>query len=252
MNALTRCHSFFMTAIHASSNNINIDIDINKWLMLVRRIAFQLSMRLPSNIELDDLVQSGCIGLLEAHDRYDKSQRASFETFISHRVYGAMIDELRKIDCLPRNQRKKVKQIEALTQRLQHELLRPPTLVDIALRLNVDVNQVNRLLRDAEESITLSFEDYSENVTENSHSQHWLSALLNESADPSLICEWRELLIFSTEAIETLTPKQRRILEYHYQEGMTHAEIAKKESLTAARVSQIIKAATGKIGRNAM
>ncbi len=112
---------------------------IEQHIPLVKKLAYQLKARLPANVEVDDLIQAGTIGLLDAMSRYEATQNAQFETYAVQRIRGAMLDELRSQDWLPRSVRQNMRQIEAALGELQQELLRPDEYSVIAtLNLNGD------------------------------------------------------------------------------------------------------------------
>src|SRR3546814_2627741 len=120
------------------------DDSLVRYAPLVRKLALQLLARLPASVQLDDLIQARMIGLLDAARRYQETPDAQFETYATARIRGAMLDELRSQDWLPRSVRRKGKRIEAAIQRKEQELLRPPSEREIAQALEVSLDEYQR------------------------------------------------------------------------------------------------------------
>jgi len=122
---------------------------LREYAPLVRRLAHQMMTRLPCSVQLDDIIQAGMIGLLDAATRYDEFHGAQFETYATQRIRGAMLDELRAADWLPRNLRRDMRRIEAAISRLQHKLGRPPNETEIAKELDVPLAEYQQMLLDS-------------------------------------------------------------------------------------------------------
>jgi RNA polymerase sigma factor for flagellar operon FliA len=122
---------------------------VTAYAQLVKRIAYQLAARLPANVQVDDLIQAGMIGLLDAMGNYDESQGAQFETYATQRIRGAMLDELREIDWAPRSVRKNARDIEQAVRALEQGLGRPPSEQQIADKLAVTLAEYQQMLGDA-------------------------------------------------------------------------------------------------------
>src|SRR5690554_5667159 len=125
---------------------LNEDELIAKHAPLVRRLALQLASRLPANVELDDLMQAGMMGLLDAVRRYEVQEEAKFETYATTRIRGAMLDELRSQDWLSRSARSKARDIEAAVQRVQRRELRVASEQEIAAELGVPLDDYYAML----------------------------------------------------------------------------------------------------------
>jgi len=128
-------------------------------LPLVRRQALALQVRLPASVQLDDLMQAGMVGLLEALDRYEAGQGASFETFAAQRVRGAMVDELRRGDWLPRSVRRNARELTRTIERLEQRLGRAPTGSEIAKAMGLALDDYHALLGDINNGLILSFSE---------------------------------------------------------------------------------------------
>ena len=105
----------------------SLDEQVNKYAPLVKRIAYHMMARLPASVEVDDLIQVGLIGLMDAVSRFDGTQGAQFESYATQRIRGSMLDELREADWLPRHVRQKSRQIEAAINRLEQRNGKPPS-----------------------------------------------------------------------------------------------------------------------------
>src|SRR5690348_7718166 len=122
---------------------------VERYGQMVRRVAAQLAARLPANVDIDDLVQAGMIGLLEAVSRYDAGQGTQFETFAMQRVRGAMLDELRGSDWMPRSVRRNQRTIESAVHVLEQRLHRAPSEAEIAAHLRMSLADYQQFLLDA-------------------------------------------------------------------------------------------------------
>ena len=132
---------------------------IERYGKMVRRVAVQMAARLPSSIELDDLIQAGLIGLVDAVSRFDAAMGVQFDTFAMQRVRGAMLDELRNADWMPRSVRKSQRSIEQAIHAVEQRLGRPAQEREIADELQVPLEEYQRLLSSAKGSQLLYFED---------------------------------------------------------------------------------------------
>jgi len=132
---------------------------VKQYAPLVRRIAHQMIAKLPANVELDDMVQAGMIGLMDAVNRFEESQGTQFEVYAASRIRGSMLDELRASDWLPRSARKSQRDIENAIHRLEQRLQRAPQEAEIAVELNLSVPDYQELLGDARGAQLVYFDD---------------------------------------------------------------------------------------------
>jgi len=167
---------------------------------LVRRLAYQIASRLPPNVELDDLIQDGMMGLLDAMKRYEPRPGLNFEAYARFRITGAIYDSCRENDVLPRNQRDKLSDLENAIRRLEQELGRHPTDQEVA------------------DHCELSIAEYHQTLEINS---------------------FRQISERLAQVIKDLPEKERMVVALHYQEDLSFREVATVLDLTPGRISQI-------------
>lgn len=215
---------------------------IAQYLPLVRRLALQMAARLPANIQFDDLTQAGLMGLLDAIRRYEKNPDAQFETYATTRIRGAMLDELRGQDWLPRSVRSKSRTIEQAITHLNQRLTRAPSESEIAEELGVSLSEYQQLLEDAYGVQVVHYEDFGRSQDDASgHPLDYLVANANSQndADPfgQLVASGlRHALI---EAIKQLPEREQLLLSLQFEQDLTQKEIAAVLEVTEGRISQI-------------
>jgi RNA polymerase sigma factor, sigma-70 family len=154
---------------------------VNKYAPLVKRIAYHMMARLPASVEVDDLIQVGLIGLMDAVSRFDGTQGAQFESYATQRIRGAMLDELREADWLPRHVRQKSRQIETAIHTLQQRLGKPPTEQEISKEMGIPIDQYQGMLNDVKGSQLLYYEDFSDDDSAIFSSATWSMAAATRS-----------------------------------------------------------------------
>ncbi|WP_172117752.1 RNA polymerase sigma factor FliA [Halomonas hibernica] len=202
-----------------------------QYMPLVRRHALTLQVRLPASIELDDLIQAGTVGLLEALGRFDAAHGASFATFASQRIRGAMVDELRTRDWLPRSVRRAARAVDDAIRRLEQQLGRSPEESEIALALEMPLGDYQQLLNDTNSGQLLPFEelvaDGGEPVSFDVSNLPF-EKLLDEQQRQTLIA-----------AIEALPEREKLLMALYYQEELNLKEVGAVLGVTESRVSQL-------------
>ncbi|MEX1198407.1 MAG: RNA polymerase sigma factor FliA [Pseudohongiellaceae bacterium] len=226
--------------MYTESGKIDQDAFIAQYLPLVRRQALALQVKLPSSIDLDDLIQAGAVGLLDALSRFDSAAGASFRTFATQRIHGAMIDELRSRDWLPRSARRKARAMESCIRSLEQKLQRPPGEAEIAAELEMDLAEYRQLLNDTNNGFLVPFEamvaEGDEPAARQDSSSSPFEALFQGEGKKRL-----------AEAIETLPEREKQLLALYYQEDLNLKEIGLVLGVTESRVCQLHSQALGRL-----
>ena len=226
--------------MYTAQGKINHDALLEEHLPAVRRQALALQVKLPSGIDLDDLIQAGTVGLLDALQRLDANAGASFSTFASQRIRGAMIDELRTRDWLPRSVRRNARAVDQCVHRLEQKLGRPAEEREIANEMGMDLEQYRQLLTDTNNGLLLPYEEM---VAERGEPE------AGSGSPPSPFAalvdsEQREQL---TAAIETLPEREKLLLALYYQEELNLKEIGAVLGVTESRVCQLHSQAVSRL-----
>lgn len=206
---------------------------------LVKFIAYRLALRLPSHVEVDDLISNGILGLIDAVEKYDTSKQTRFRTYAEIRIKGAMIDSLRSMDWVPRSVRHKAIQVSNVYEEMEQELGRYPEDEEVATRLNININEFYELLNEAR-GIPLISLDGVEWINSKGEKKSLLESLSNpKSSDPLLTARIDEIKNIIADAIDKLSEKERLVISLYYYEELTMKEIGEVMSLTESRVSQL-------------
>lgn len=211
----------------------NQDELVRKHAPLVKRIAYHLMSRLPPTVQIDDLVQSGMIGLLEAARNYDASQGASFETYAGIRIRGAMLDEIRKGDWAPRSLHRRIREIARVVAEIEHEQGRDARDTEIAARLGMDMNQYYQTVQDASSHKVFSFEDLpsKDDVLSEGLTERIPEPLENVEKDL-----FKQAL---AQAIAGLPERERLVMSLYYKEELNLRETGEVLGVSESRVCQI-------------
>ncbi len=204
---------------------------------LVRRIAHHMIAKLPPNVEVDDLIQVGMIGLAEALSRFEAAQGVQFETFASQRIRGAMLDELRGSDWMSRSSRKSQKDIEQALHRVEQRLGRSPLESEIAAELGLGLEEYQSLLGKVRGTQLVYLEDmqYGDEGDDGFLERHVADA----SADPLSQLRDQRLRGALIDAINALPEREQYIMGMYYEHDMNLKEIAAVLGVTESRVCQL-------------
>ena len=200
---------------------------------LVKRIAYHLMNRLPPSVQVDDLIQAGMIGLLEASGKYDASQGASFETYAGTRIRGAMLDEIRRSDWAPRSLHRKVRQVSQVIREIEMEQSRDARDSEVAERMEISLDEYHQILRDAAGHRVISVEDL---VSGTDSVSEGMSARMCGPEDAMETGEFGEAL---SAAIGTLPEREQLVMSMYYDEEMNMREIGGVLGVSESRVCQI-------------
>lgn len=216
---------------------------VAQYAPLVKRIAHHLAAKLPSSVQVEDLIQAGLIGLLDAVSHYDQSLGAQFETYATQRIRGAMLDELREADWAPRSARKSMRTIEAAIHKLEQCLGRPPGEQELANELKMPLAEFQQMLQDARGHQLVYYEDFQaagEDDFFERHSADQRPGPLGQIEDEA----FRTALV---EAIKTLPEREQLMMSLYYEEELNLKEIGAVLGVTESRVSQLHSQAVARL-----
>jgi RNA polymerase sigma factor FliA len=206
---------------------------VNRYRPLVKRIAYHLLSRLPSSIQADDLVQAGLIGLLEADKHYDPAQGASFETYAGIRIHGAMLDEIRRSDWVPRSVHRKVREVAEVIRKIENREGRDARDSEVASALGISLAEYHQILRDAAGCHLFSLDE--------------LTATGELRFDNSQIalpgpCDTLQQSVFQqalNDAIAGLPERERLVIALYYDKEFNMRKIGDALGISESRVCQI-------------
>lgn len=207
---------------------------ILEYATLVKFVAGRLSIHIGQHVDYDDLVSYGIFGLIDAIDKFDYEKGVKFETYASLRIRGAIIDNIRKLDWVPRTLRQKNKQLEQAYQALEFELGREPTEEELSEKLDMTLEETQTLIKKASVASLISLDDY----LEQNHEADFSSGGSKKDS-PEALYEMQEVKDLLRDAIEKLSEKERKVISLYYFEDLTLKEISKIMEVSESRISQI-------------
>ena len=216
---------------------------ILEYVNLVNLVAGRMSMYLGYTVEYDDLVGYGIFGLIDAIDKFDLEKQVKFETYASLRIRGAILDQIRKMDWIPRTLRQRQRQMDHACMKLESELGRPASDAEIANELDISVEEYNGWKNEAQFMNLVSLDDYLEQGGDG----RMEVAGSRRFDHPEQAVEKRELKKMLAEALKSLTEKECSVITLYYYEDMTLKEISQVLSVSESRVSQLHTKALRKI-----
>lgn len=203
---------------------------------LVKFVAGRLSIYFGSNVEYDDLVGYGVFGLIDAIDKFDLSKKVKFETYASLRIRGAIIDSIREQDWAPRSLRKKGKELEKAYYEIENQLGHSASDQEVADKLGISVDELNKLLQEVNMSQMISLEDY---LDQNHETGFDPLSMDKDASQPEQRMEIVELKETLSEAIDKLPEKERTVVTLYYYEELTLKEISAIMKVSESRISQL-------------
>jgi RNA polymerase sigma factor for flagellar operon FliA len=208
---------------------------------LVKYVAGRVSVGLPPNVEQADFVSSGVFGLIDAIEKFDPERSIKFETYAITRIRGAMIDELRAMDWIPRSVRQKARAVERASATLEAYLRRSPSEAEIAAEMQIPLEELHGVFSELSLANVVALEELLHVGGESGGERLSLMDTLEDTAadDPVEVAEDRELRRLLARAINTLPDREKTVVTLYYYEGLTLAEIGQVLGVTESRVSQI-------------
>jgi RNA polymerase sigma factor FliA len=221
------------------------DALLNQHATLVKKLAYQLKAKLPPSVELDDLIQAGMMGLLDAVNKYEDTHGAQFETYAAQRIRGSMLDELRSADWLPRSVRKNMRDVETAIAKLEQQLGRSPSEGEIAKHLKLPIDSYYELLDDCGGHQLVYYEDFHDS---DGGGEHFLDRYLkDDSGDPMrglLESDFKDALI---DAIDSLPEREKILMGLYYEQELNLKEIGAVMNVSESRVCQLHSQAVARL-----
>jgi len=200
---------------------------------LVKRIAYHLLGRLPDSVQVDDLIQAGMLGLLEAIKNYDASQGASFDTYAGIRIRGSMLDEVRRSDWTPRSVHKKSRMVSDAIRTIENKTGREARDVDVAKHLGIAIDEYNHILQDSSSCRVFSVEELAQD------GDHYMDETLSHEEGPVDGLSREGFQQALANAIMGLPERERLVISLYYDEEFNLREIGEVLNISESRVSQI-------------
>jgi RNA polymerase sigma factor for flagellar operon FliA len=210
---------------------------------LVKRIAYHFMARLPASVQVDDLIQAGLLGLLDAAKNFDDTQGAQFETYAIQRIRGSILDELRQADWLPRNVRKNLRRIEAAINALEQQFGRPPREQELAETLGVPLDEYQHMLLESRGYQLLHYEDFQE-----SEDSDFFDVFVSQNQiGPLDVLEDQRFRRALVQAISVLPEREKIVMGLYYEQEMNLKEIGEVLGVSESRVCQLHSQAVARL-----
>jgi RNA polymerase sigma factor for flagellar operon FliA len=210
---------------------------------MVKRLAHQMMSRLPYSVQIDDIIQAGMMGLLDAANRYDEIHGAQFETYATQRIRGAMLDELRSADWLPRSLRRDMRRIEQSVSRLQQKLGRAPNETEIARELEVSLVEYQQMLQESRGAQLIYYEDFQDE----DHDDFFERFEFANDSDPLALLLDERFKTELTRAIDILPERERMLMGMIYEQEMNLREVGEVFGVSESRISQLHSQAVARL-----
>ncbi|MEQ1814187.1 MAG: RNA polymerase sigma factor FliA [Candidatus Nitrotoga sp.] len=210
---------------------------------LVKRLAHQLMVKLPYSVQIDDLIQAGMMGLLDAASRYDEFHGAQFETYATQRIRGAMLDELREADWLPRGMRRDMRRIEVAISRTQQKLGRSPTETEIAKDMGIPLIEYQQMLQESRGAQLVYYEDFYGEDDDDFFERFEFG----NDDDPMDLLTNERFKAELAHAIRNLPERECKLMGMIYEQEMNLREIGEVLGVSESRVSQLHSQAVARL-----
>jgi RNA polymerase sigma factor FliA len=221
--------------MYNAAGTLDKDQLITRYAPLVKRIAYHLMARLPASVQVEDIIQNGMLGLLDAISRYEEGLGAQFETYAVQRIRGAMLDGLRENDWLPRSLRREMRRIEGAVHTLEQQHGRQPTERELAETLGMELAEYQKMLQEARGYQLVYFEDFSDEEDDDFLERH----MLGEAEDPLSLLEDQNMRKILIQAIDDLPEREKMVMGLYYEEDMNLREIGEVLGVSESRVCQL-------------
>jgi RNA polymerase sigma factor for flagellar operon FliA len=215
-------------------------MEISLHLPLVRKVAYRMMSKVPKTVDIDDLISAGVLGLIGALRQFDEKKGIPFDKYAEMRIRGAMLDELRAMDQMPRTMRKRSKTIVDAMNILSQELGRAPSLYEVARKLGIEKEDLEEAMQGFREPGIVQLEEAE---------RGFAHTVGGEGDGPESLIMAKETAKAVMKALESITAKQRQVVIFHYFEGLTFPEIAEIMEITEGRVSQLHASAMKRLRR---
>lgn len=223
--------------MYTATGRLDVNALLKQYSPLVRRLAHQMIAKLPANVEVDDLIQVGMIGLTDALSRFDVSQGVQFETFATQRIRGAMLDELRGTDWMSRGSRKQQRNIEQAVHKLEQKLGRAPNEAEIASEMGLSLADYQDLLSKVRGTQLVYLEDMSGG--DDGEHDYLDRHVADETGNPMTQLQDQRMRLALIEAIKILPEREQQVMSMYYEHDMNLKEIAAVLGVTESRVCQL-------------
>lgn len=221
--------------MYNAAGTLDKDQLVARYAPLVKRIAYHLMAKLPASVQVEDIIQNGMLGLLDAIGRYEEGLGAQFETYAVQRIRGAMLDGLRENDWLPRSLRREMRRIETAIHNLEQQHGRQPTERELAETLGMTLAEYQKMLQEARGYQLVYFEDFGDEDEDDYLERHIVGA----SGDPLDLLEDASMRKVLIKAIEDLPDREKMVMGLYYEEDLNLREIGEVLGVSESRVCQL-------------
>ncbi len=229
--------------MYTAAGTLDKDDTVRRFAPMVKRMAHHLAARLPASVQVDDLLQAGLIGLMDAAGRFEEAQGVQFETYAAQRVRGAMLDELRSSDWLPRGVRKAQRQIEAAMSRLEQRLGRAAQEAEVAAEMGISLKDYQALLGDAHGAQLIRFNDPDDDRDDGFLDRH----CADDGPQPQEALRDARFRAALVHAIDNLPEREKLLMGLYYEQELNFKEIAAVLGVTESRVCQLHSQAVARL-----
>lgn len=241
--ACTRAHSHDLDMYATPQQEAHQSINVEDYAFLVKRIAHHIMARMPSSVHVEDLIQSGMIGLIEAGQKYDPSKGASFETYAGIRVHGAIMDEMRRGDWAPRSVHRNNRRINDAIADIEARTGRDAKDSEVAEQLGVEIDEYYAMTQDCSSSRLFSLEE----ATDQEEGYGETQILDPDAIEPAAFASEDAMRRALANEIKRLPEREKLVLSLYYERELNLKEIGEVLSVSESRVSQIHSQAAARL-----